>query len=208
MRVSRKNRRESGTAALEFALVAMPIVFTLIGVVVVGINLERAIQVGQICRDADSMYVRGVDFSQTAAQNLLVQMAANMNLQTGNTSSGLIILSQVQYVPTPIGCTTACSGGSYQLMQQQIIGNTSLPGTHFPTNGSIPACTGSLVTNCQDSQGNIEGYQTFANATISNFASSLSLGNNDISYVAEAEFQAGPNLNWFSNSGFYAQAFF
>jgi Flp pilus assembly protein TadG len=208
MRISRKNRRESGTAALEFALVAMPIVFTLIGVVVVGINLARSIQVGQICRDADSMYVRGVDFSQTAAQNLLVQMAANMNLQTGNTSSGLIILSQVQYVPTPIGCTTSCSGGTYQLMQQQIIGNTSLPGTHFPTNGSIPACTGSLVTNCQDSQGNIEGYQTFANATISNFASSLSLGNNDISYVAEAEFQAGPNLNWFSNSGFYAQAFF
>jgi hypothetical protein len=208
MRISRKNRRESGTAALEFALVAMPIVLTLIGVVVVGINLERAIQVGQICRDADSMYVRGVDFSQTAAQSLLAQMGQNMNLQTGSSSSGLIILSQVQYVPTPIGCTTSCSGGTYQLMQQQIIGNTSLPGTHFPTNGSIPACSGSVTTNCQDSQGNIEGYQTFANATISNFASSLALGNNDISYVAEAEFTSGPNLNWFSSSGFYAQAFF
>jgi Flp pilus assembly protein TadG len=208
MRISRKNRRESGTAALEFALVAMPIVLTLIGVVVVGINLERAIQVGQICRDADSMYVRGVDFSQTAAQSLLAQMGQYMNLQTGSSSSGLIILSQVQYVPTPIGCTTSCSGGTYQLMQQQIIGNTSLPGTHFPTNGSIPACSGSVTTNCQDSQGNIEGYQTFANATISNFASSLALGNNDISYVAEAEFTSGPNLNWFSSSGFYAQAFF
>jgi Flp pilus assembly protein TadG len=209
MRASRKNRRESGTAALEFALVAMPIVFTLIGVVVVGINLGRSIQVLQICRDADSMYVRGVDFSQTAAQNLLVQMASNMNLQTGSSSSGLIILSQVQYVPTPIGCTgSACTGGSYKLMQQQIIGNTSLPGTHFPTTGSIPACTGSVTTDCQDSQGNIQGYQTFANATISNFASSLALGNNDISYVAEAEFTSGPNLNWFSSSGFYAQAFF
>jgi Flp pilus assembly protein TadG len=209
MRISRKNRKESGTAALEFALVAMPIIFTLIGVVVVGINLARSIQVGQICRDADSMYVRGVDFSQTAAQNLLAQMGQNINLQTGSSSSGLIILSQVQYVPTPIGCTgSACSGGSYKLVQQQIIGNTSLPGTHFPTAGSIPACTGSLVTDCQDSQGNIEGYETYANATISNFGSSLTLGNNELSYVAEAEFESGANLNWFSNSGFYAQAFF
>jgi hypothetical protein len=209
MRASLKNRRESGTAALEFALVAMPIVLTLIGVVVVGINLARAVEVGQICRDADSMYVRGVDFSQTAAQNLLVQMAQNMNMQTGSSSSGLIILSQVQYVPTPIGCSGgACTGGSYQLMQQQIIGNTSLPGTRFPTAGSIPACSGSVVTDCQDTQGNIQGYETYANATISNFGSSLTLGNNQISYVAEAQFESGPTLNWFSNAGIYAQAFF
>lgn len=210
MRVSSKNEKESGTAALEFALVAMPTVLMMLGVVVVGINLGRAIQVGEICRAADSMYVRGVDFSQTAAQNLLVQVGQNMNLQTGSSSSGLIILSQVQYVPTPIGCSgSSCTGGSYQLMQQQIIGNTSLPGTHFPTAGTIPACSGSTTTDCQDSEGNIEGYQTYSNATISNFGSSLTLTNNSISYVAEAYFQNGANLNiWASSSGFYAQTFF
>jgi Flp pilus assembly protein TadG len=210
MRVAHKNRSESGTAALEFALVVFPIVLTLIGVVVIGINLGRAIQVGQIVRDADSMYVRGVDFSQTGAQNLLAQMGQNMNLQTGSTSSGLIILSQVQYVPTPIGCTgSACTGGSYQLAQQQIIGNTSLPGTHFPTTGTIPACTTTVITDCQDSQGNIQGYQTFAAAQISNFGSSLTLAPLGISYVAEAVFENGPNLQiWSSGSGFYAQAFF
>ena len=69
MPVSRKNRKESGNVVLEFALVAMPTVFLLMGVVVVGLNLGRAVEVGQICRDADSMYVRGVDFSTTAAQN-------------------------------------------------------------------------------------------------------------------------------------------
>jgi hypothetical protein len=210
MRVSRQNRRESGNVVLEFALVAMPTVFLLMGVVVVGLNLGRAVEVGQICRDADSMYVRGVDFSTTAAQNLLVQLGQNMNLQTGSTSSGLIILSQVQYVPTPIGCTgAACTGGSYQLAQQIKIGNTSLPGTHFPTAGGIPACGGSTTTDCQDSQGNIQGYQTFSNATISNFGSSLTLNNNAISYVAEAYFLNGPTLQvWSSSAGFYAQAFF
>jgi hypothetical protein len=208
--VSRKNRRESGNAVLEFALVAMPTVFLLLGVVVVGLNLGRAVEVGQICRDADSMYVRGVDFSTTPAQNLLVQLGQNMNLQTDSSSSGLIILSQVQYVPTPIGCSgTACTGGSYQLMQRLTIGNTSLPGTHFPTTGSIPACSGSTTTDCQDSEGNIEGYQTFSAAGISNFGSSLTLNANAISYVAEAYFQNGPTLQvWSSSAGFYAQAFF
>jgi hypothetical protein len=208
MQGSRKNRKESGNVVLEFALVAMPTVFLLLGVVVVGLNLGRAIEVGQICRDADSMYVRGVDFSTTAAQNLLVQLGQNMNLQTGSTSSGVIILSQVQFVPNPLTCTVSC-GGSFQLMQRQIIGNTSLPGTQFPTAGSIPACGGSTTTDCQDSQGNIEGYQTYSNATISNFGSSLSLNPNAISYVAEAYFLNGPTLQvWSSSAGFYAQAFF
>lgn len=210
MRVSRKNRRESGNVVLEFALVAMPTVFLLMGVVVVGLNLGRAVQVGQICRDADSMYVRGVDFSTTAAQNLLVQLGANMNLQTDSTSSGLIVLSQVQYVPTPIGCSgTGCTGGTYQLAQRLTIGNTSLPGTHFPTAGTIPACGGATTTNCQDSEGNVQGYQTFSNAQITNFGSSLALNNNAISYVAEAYFLNGPTLQvWSSSAGFYAQSFF
>jgi hypothetical protein len=211
MRVARKNNRESGTAVLEFALIVMPTVLLFIGVVVVGVNLGRAIEVNEICRSADSMYVRGVDFSQTAAQDLLVQIGQNMNLQTGSSSSGLIILSQVELVNTPFGCSgSGCSGTSYQLMQRLTIGNTSLTTTRFPTNGTIPTCGGSTTTDCQDSEGNIEGGATYANATISNFGSSLTLSTaGQLSYVAEAYFNNGPNLNfWASTSGFYTQAFF
>lgn len=205
----KNNTGEYGHAALEFALVAMPTVLLMLGVVVVGINLGRAIEVGQICRDADSMYVRGVDFSTSAAQNLLVQLGQNMNLQTGSTSNGIVILSKVQFVPNPLTCTSSCSG-SYQLAQQLIVGNTTLPGTHFPTTGSIPACNPpTTATNCHDAQGNIQGYQTFSNAAISNFSSSLTLNPNEISYVAEAYFQSSANLQiWASSPGFYAQAFF
>ena len=205
---SPRNKCESGTAALEFALVAMPTVLMLLGVVVIGINLGRAIQVKEICRAANSMYVRGVDFSQTSAQNMLAQLGSNMNMQTDSTSSGLIILSQVQFVPNPSTCTSSCSG-TYQLMQRVTVGNTSLTGTHYPTYGSISSCGGSTVTNCQDSQGNIVGYQTYSNAQITNFGSSLTLSPNSISYVAEAYFTNGSNLNiWFNNSGYYSQAFF
>ena len=205
---SHKNKRESGTAALEFALVAMPTVLMLLGVVVVGINLGRAIQVVEICRAADSMYVRGVDFSQTSAQNMLAQVGSNMNMQTGASSSGLIILSQVQFVPNPLTCTSSCSG-TYQLMQRLTIGNTSLTGTHYPTAGTIPSCGGTTTTNCQDSQGNILGYQTYSNAQITNFPSTVITTTNGISYLAEAYFTNPANLNmWSSGAGFYAQAFF
>jgi hypothetical protein len=205
-----RNKRESGTAALEFALVAMPTVLLLIGVVVVGINLGRAIEVGEICRSADSMYVRGVDFSQTAAQDLLVQVGQNMNMQTGSTSSGLVILSQVEAVQTPYGCSgTACTGISYQLMQRLTVGNTSLTGTHFPTSGTISACSGTVTTDCQDTEGNIEGGATYSAAQITNFGSSLTLSSGQISYVAETYFQNGANLNmWASTAGIYSQAFF
>jgi len=211
---SAKNKKESGTAALEFALVAIPTVFMMLGVVVVGINLQQAIEVGEVCRSADSMYVRGVDFSQTSAQNLLVQLGQNLNFQTGASGNGLITLSQVQLVPTPFGCSGGgCTGTAYQLMQRLTIGNTSLTGTHFPsavspftacgTNGASP------TTDCQDSAGNIQGYATYSGATISNFGSSLTLNTGQISYVAEAYFQNSGNLNmWSSGSGFYAVAFF
>jgi hypothetical protein len=132
-----------------------------------------------------------------------------MNLQTGNTSSGIVILSKVQFVPNPLTCTSSCSG-TYQLTQRLTVGNTTLSGTHYPTAGSIPACNPpTTTTNCKDSQGNIQGYQTFSNATISNFSSSLTLNPNEISYVAEAYFQSSSNLQiWASSPGFYAQAFF
>ncbi len=211
LRRRKNNTGEYGHAALEFALVAMPTVLILLGVVVVGINLSKAVEVGQICRDADSMFVRGVDFSTTAAKNLLVQLGQNMNLQTDNTSSGVVILSKVQFVPSPLTCTSSCTG-TYQLVQRLTVGNTTLPGTHYPTAASIPACgTGgaSPTTDCQDSQGNIQGYQTYSNATISNFSSSLTLNANETSYVAEAYFQSSANLQiWFTSPGFYAQAFF
>ena len=72
---------EQGHSVLEFALVAIPTVLMLLGVVVVGINLGRSVQAGQVCRDADSMFVRGVDFSQTGARQMLAHLGAGLNLQ-------------------------------------------------------------------------------------------------------------------------------
>jgi len=66
----------------------------------------------------------------------------------------------------------------YRLAQRTIIGNTSLPGTHFPTTG----------TPTYDSENNVTNYSDYTNgtaATISNFQNTLALYPGQFSYVAE-----------------------
>src|SRR6202035_996451 len=95
--VTKRNRREEGHSVLEFALVAMPPVIMLLGVVVVGVDLGRASQVQEICRDAAAMYVRGIDFSQAGNQQELVRLGQNMNLQFA-AGDGIVTLSKVTFI--------------------------------------------------------------------------------------------------------------
>jgi hypothetical protein len=172
-------------------------------VVVIGINLGRSVQVAQICRDAGSMYVRGVDFSQSGAKDLLARLGQSMNLQNSTTtSSGVVVLSKIQFVPTDPACTDSCAG-HYVLAQRNTIGNptlTGFAGSHFTPAGSVS----------YDSQGNVVNYTTNPNAYVDSFSSTLVLNANEVSYVSEAYFQTtDTNLQvWQTSPGIYAQAFF
>jgi len=180
----------------------MPTIFLMLGTVVIGIDLGRAVQVFQICRDADAMYVRGAPLYSTAGQNFLIQLGQNMNLQSSG-GDGLITLSKIQFLPDA-SCGTPpasnCTSGKYVLVQRIIIGNTSLSGTHFPTTGTVT----------YDSLDQVANYTTDPNAVISNFSSSLVLKPNEVSYVAEAYFQTtSVNFGTAQTSpGIYSQAFF
>ena len=195
-------KNERGHSILEFALLAIPTVLMLLGVIVVGIDLGRSVQVTQICRDADSMYARGLDFSQAGNQQELVRLGKNMNLQTSG-GDGLITLSKVTFLPDH-SCGTPpdpnCTAGKYALMQRIIFGNTALPGTHFPTVGLVS----------QDALGNVNNYTTDPNAVITTFASSLQLKPNEVSYVSEAYFQTTDvgMSSYQATPGVYSQAFF
>src|ERR1700736_3555485 len=96
-RVAQRKKREQGTSILEFALVAIPTIFMMLGVVVVGIDLGRSVQVAQICRDAASMYVRGVPLYLSSAQGVIVRLGQNLNLRASG-GDGLVILSKIQSV--------------------------------------------------------------------------------------------------------------
>jgi Flp pilus assembly protein TadG len=204
---ARKAAGERGISILEFALIAIPMILMLFGVIVIGVDLGRAIQVAQICRDADAMYMRGAPMYSIPAQNFLVQLGQNMNLQLGS-GDGLITLSEIQFIPDPsCGLPTSstyanCTVGANRLVQRITIGNSSITGsaTRFPTAGVVSYDTLDQVNN----------YLTDPNAVINNFATSLQLKPLEESYVAEAYFQTTTvSLGTIETSpGIYAQSFF
>lgn len=208
-RARRKNQK--GTSILEFALIVWPTLLMLMGVVVVGNGLGRAVQAGQVCRDADSMYVRGVDFSLSGNRDELARLGAALNLQNANSGNGLVILSKVTFIPDPSSSCglpadagySTCTVGQYRLAQRTIFGNTSLPGTHFPTTGSPTYDSANNVTNYSN-------YTTGTAATIDNFQNTLVLYPGQFSYIAETYFQmldlSMPGFQ--SSPGVYSVAFF
>jgi hypothetical protein len=202
-----RGSRQSGHQILEFALVVIPTVFLLLGVIVIGINLGRAVQVAQICRDADSMYVRGASMYSSAAKSFVAQLGASMNLQVSG-GDGLITLSKIQFIPDP-SCGTPgspsyanCTVGKARLVQRTVFGDQTLPGTRYPTHGAVTL----------DSLDQVNNYLTDANAVVDNFASlAFQLKPLEVSYIAEAYFRNSySNFNVWSGSsaGIYSQAFF
>ena len=205
----RVGRRERGTSVLEFALIVLPMLFMMFGVVVIGLDLGRAVQVAQIARSSDALFMRGVPLYTASAQSFLVQLGQNMNLQTSG-GDGVVILSKIQFIPDPsCGLPTDpgypnCIVGKNRLVQRIVIGNTAIPGsaTRFPTNGTVT----------YDSLDQVNNYLTDDNAIMDTFASvsNLQLKPMEQSFVAEAYFQA--TVVSFgtiqSNPGIYAQAFF
>src|SRR5580693_2089432 len=131
-------RREEGNALLEFAAVSIVVIPLFFGMVGAGIQLGRMNEAVQICRDAGHMYARGVDFSQTANQNILASLA----LGTGMTATGgnaVVIMSQISQIYSA-DCTAAgltsgeCTNlGQLVFINQLVTGNASLRASNYGT---------------------------------------------------------------------------
>jgi Flp pilus assembly protein TadG len=176
--INRRRKRQSGTEFIEFALSALLLFPLMMGMIILGLNLGRSIQVAQVCRDAGSMYVRGVDFSQTPNKNQLVRLANGMGM-TANGGNGVVILSKVQYIPAS-SCTGIpnCNSNQYVVVQRLTIGATSVTSSRLGPAGSIST----------DSSGNVTNYMTDPNAVSTNFSNIMTLATNEYAFVAETSF--------------------
>ncbi|MFZ0590683.1 MAG: hypothetical protein WAM39_09385 [Bryobacteraceae bacterium] len=96
LRTSRTDA-ERGSAVIEFMFSTLIWVPLLLGVIGIGTELMREIQVTEMGRDAARMYAYGVDFTQPSSQQLILQVAPNLGLaQTGG--NGAIILSTIKVI--------------------------------------------------------------------------------------------------------------
>ena len=196
--VNRRRKQQSGAEFIEFALGSLLVFPMMMGVVIVGLNLSRSIQVAQVCRDAGSMYVRGIDFSQSANQNELVRLANGMGM-TANGGSGVVIFSKVQYIPAS-ACTGIpnCNSDKYVVIQRLTVGNSSVTTSRIGPTGSVTT----------DSSGNVTNYMTDPNAVSTNFTNIMTLAANEYAFIAEASFLS-PDLTSVggsSSTGVYARS--
>jgi hypothetical protein len=201
--------RERGSALIEFMLSSLVWLPLLLGVIFIGLNIVRAIEVTQICRDAGHMHAYGVDFAQPANQQLLVKLATDFTF-TANSGNGVVILSTITFIG-PADCQAAglaanasqCANLNQSVFTRRIVvGNKQLRVSAFgtPSPSSI------------DSDGNISATSYLNNISLraTSFSSVLPLQSGQFAYLSEAYF-ASPDLDFpgfLSGSGTYSRAIF
>ncbi len=185
---------ERGSAFIEFALCAsLFLVPLLLGAMVIGMNVIRAVQVTALCRSAAHMYSQSVDFSQSQNQAELIKIAQGLNITT-TSGNGVIIFSKITYITL-----TQCQGGGYSsgcsnenqyvITNRIVIGNSAIHSSGFgtpPTADMDPSGNGNVLSS---------GYLNDPSTVAQGFANIISLPVGQNAYVAETYFSS-PDLNW------------
>jgi hypothetical protein len=185
---------------IEFCLSVALWMTVLMGLSTVGLNLIRALQVEQVCRDAGRMYSAGLDFTLAGNQNLLIMVASGLNV-AASSGNGVFVFSTVEYIDTP-QCASCANLGQYVFIQRVVVGNAALLTSTF---GTPP--TGIIGAN-----GNIpsSSYLASTSARATGFGSVLPLTGGQVAYVTETYFSS-PDFAWgtyMSGAGIYGRKIF
>jgi hypothetical protein len=199
-----RRRRQRGNELIEFALVTTFLLPLLFGTVVVGLNLNRSIQVTQVSRDAGHMYSRGVDFSDPANQAVVERLAQGLNIHTTG-GAGVVILSTVEFIGaaqcTAGGLTSGqCTNLNYPVIIHRIvIGNA----------GARASSLGTPSPELIGSNGNVSNYLTNTSTRASGFTSVLAMQAGDIAYVSEVYVPSSDyGLPGYETTGVYCRTVF
>lgn len=186
--MKRTSRRSSrGNSLIEFALAFALLMPLYVWMLVFGLDLRRMMQTSQVSRDAGHMYARGVDFSLPGNQDVLVRLAAGMNM-TRTGGAGVVILTRLLKVGDQ-ECTDggvavgSCSNLDQTVVTQRIVvGNASLkPSQVASPPDSLLKPDGSIIP---------ADYLTKSAARAAGFDSILVLASGEMAYVAEAWFDS------------------
>jgi len=228
MAIQRRARNQGGQELIEFAVTALLMVGLLMSAFLTGMNLIRSIQVNQVCRDIDNMYIHGADFSTYSMQQLAQRLATGLNMQigtaftgnsatnTGNGGNSLVTLSEVMYVGSTtspncstVGASKCTNANSFVFTQRIQFGNGTLTAQKASTLGN-PSTTAISTAGILESPVTDAGAKLPAAAQTSFKALwQTALQDGQVCYVAEYYAQS-PDLalGSFSEGGVYARYFF
>jgi len=191
MRLRFKERR--GGVYVEFVLVtAFFLVPLILGLLSVGFALSRSLQAAQLTRDIGRMFVRGVDFSEPANQELITGSASRPNLPAlarglgmvgngggvigGTEGNGVVVLSTFTRMSNTCNCNNA---GRIVLTRRIVIGNRNLFSSPFgnPDPSLLNSTTG-VITD----------YPNQISARADGLASVVNLSSGELAYLVESRF--------------------
>ena len=222
---ARRRRSQKGVEALEFGLFAVVMAPALIWMFTTGMNFLKFNKANDTTRAAALMYVKGTNMMVLGSQEIIERIAEGLDLQVddgvtppnqslkNDRGSGLIILSQVQYVGS-VTCPTGCTNyGKYVFMHRAYIGNKNLvlgggedndqePASSAlgdPTSTAWNSTTG-IVANPHGDSGAVVN-SSFANV----WPSGGSLPDGQIAYVIEAYFKGNFGSGQFNGRGIYTR---
>jgi hypothetical protein len=182
----------SGTIRL-YTLAAIFLLPLSIGVVLVTKNANQSDDAFKISHDIGSMYAQGVDFSQSANQNIALSVAEGVGIDM-KAGKGVLILSKIRMVHSadcPSSNGPKCSNKGYPVVTERyVLGNRSLRPSSFGTPESLDPASGKVRDWTND-----------LSARAANFASSLKPG--EVTYAAEC-YLTSPE----SPSGVYSRTMF
>jgi hypothetical protein len=186
--------KHPGTASLRlYVLGAIFLIPLSIGIVLVTNNASQSEHAYQISHDVGSMYSQGVDFSQSANQNIALSVAEGIGIDMQG-GKGVLILSKIRVVhpsDCPTDAVAKCSNKGYPVVTERyVLGNRSLRASSFGTPASLYPASGKVRDWAND-----------LSARAANFASSLKPG--EVTYAAEC-YVTSPE----SPSGVYSRTMF
>ena len=215
---NRRKLRQRGIEAIEFGLFAVMMFPPFVWMFINGMNFIRFNKANDVARAAALMYIKGQDMTVLGSQEILTRVAEGLNLQvddgttppnqqmSNSRGSGLIVLSQVQYVG-PNTCTSCTNLNKYVFLQRIYAGNKSLQ-----INGTtVQSALGSPAANLWNpTTGSVTAAHTDAGAQVAaNFSSlwSTQVGDGQIVYVVECYFSGSFGSGSFNGNGIYARVF-
>ena len=213
-----KRHSQRGAEALEFGLFFVMMLPGFVWMFISGMNFIRFNKANDVARAAALMYIKGQDMTVLGTQEILARVGQGLDLQVDNGAtppnqvmsairgSGLIILSQVQYVG-PNTCNNCTNLNQYVFLQRLYVGNKSLQlngATVASALGNPAAADWSATTGAVTNVFNDTGTRVS-----STFASlwNPGVGDGQIVYVVESFFAGGFGSGQFGGNGVYARVF-
>jgi hypothetical protein len=188
----RRPKHPGSTSLQLYVLGAIFLIPLCIGIVLVTNNASQSDFAYKISHDVGSMYAQGVDFSQSANQNIALSVAEGIGIDIQG-GKGVLILSKIRVVHSS-DCpenTAKCNNQGYPVVTERyVLGNKSLRPSSFGTPASVDPASGKVRDWTND-----------VSARAANFASTLKPG--EVTYAAEC-YLASPE----SPSGVYSRTMF